>query len=247
MRRLDLSGNFGNSGVKIFAEALKTNISLKTISFGCHKTLDDVGGQVLLDVVDPFSQPTEVCREWENVTRSNHTLQSIYILDRPTVTMNKALITRLQSISTLDPHRSLQSKCYRHIEKNIDDISHLGLESKHMPEVISFVHQHGTDGTMDHLFRLVKSRNTPDLFTNPSPEKARISYQMGKIEQENVSLKELLELERDKSECLQDENTYLRGLCQNKEEAKKCACLPLFKLREVWQLVIELLNEPTKK
>ena len=176
VRRLDLSGNFGNSGVKIFAEALKTNISLKTVSFGCYKILHDVGGQVLLNVVDPFSEPTHLS-EWENVRRSNHTLQSVYILDRPTVTVNKNIITKLQSISTLDPHRTLQKKVWHHIDKNIEDISHLGIESKHMPHVLSFVHQHGT---IDQLFRLIRSRNTPEVFTNPSPERARMAYQMGK-------------------------------------------------------------------
>ena len=49
VKRLELSGNFGNSGVKIFAEALKTNVSLKTVTFGCYKNLDDAGGRVLLE------------------------------------------------------------------------------------------------------------------------------------------------------------------------------------------------------
>jgi len=242
VRRLDLSGNFGNSGVKIFAEALKTNISLKTVSFGCYKILNDVGGQVLLNVVDPFSEPTH-SSEWENVTRSNHTLQSVYILDRPTVTVNKNLITKLQSISTLDPHRTLQKKVWHHIDKNIEDISHLGLESNHMPNVLSFVHQHGT---MDQLFRLTRSRNTPELFSNPSPERARMSYQMEKNERENEILKELLELEREKSEGLHEENSYLRSVFQNRDEAKKCCLMPIFKVLEMWRLFIELLKEPAQ-
>lgn len=247
VRRLDLSGNFGNSGIKIFAEALNTNISLKTVSFGCLKELNDVGGQVLLDVVDPFSKPQTTSSEWDHIKRSNHTLHSIYILDRPTVTMNKAMITKLQSISTLDPHRTLQSKCWKHIEKNIEGISHTGVKSKHMPEVLAFVHQHGT---MDDLFRLIQSRNTPDLFDNPSPEKARLSHQMEQIERENEMLRELLESERDtKSEChsedLHEENKYLRHLFRNKEGAKKCCLLPFVKLQEMWNLFINLLREPT--
>mmetsp|Transcript_10693 Transcript_10693/g.23672 ORF Transcript_10693/g.23672 Transcript_10693/m.23672 type:complete len:480 (-) Transcript_10693:32-1471(-) len=241
VRRLDLSGNFGNSGVKIFAEALKTNISLRTVSFGCYKNLDDIGGQVLLNVVDPFSQPT-VSSEWEHVTRSNHTLQSIYILDRPTVSVDNNIITKLQSISNMDPHRTLQSKCWRHIEKNIEDISHLELESKHMPEVLAFVQQHGT---VDHIFRLVKSRNTPELFTNPSPEKARMSHQVEKVESENEMLKELLESEREKSEDLHEENNYLRNLFRDREERKQCCMLPVFKFMELWKYFIELIREPT--
>lgn len=242
VRRLDLSGNFGNSGVKIVAEALKTNTSLKTVTIGCHKSLNDVGAQELLDVVDPFTEPVESSSsEWDKVTASNHTLQSIYILDRPgTVTVSKDLIKKLQSISTLDAHRTLQSKCWHHIEKNIETISHLGLETKHMPEVLSFVHQHGS---IDHLFRLVKSSNTPELFTNPSPEKARLSHQMKKIDQENEKLRELLGLEREKSESLNEQNNHLRSLTERGEDMKRYCCLPIHKLVELWRNLIEDLKD----
>lgn len=238
VRRLDLSGNFGNSGMDIFAEALKTNTSLRTVSFGCYKNLDDVGGQVLLNVVDPFSIPADHVDEWDNINRSNHTLQSIFIYDRPTVTVDRNIITKLQSISSLDPHKT---KCWCHLEKNIEDITHLKLETKHMPEVLAFVQSRGVQ---DDLYRLIKSRNTPELFTNPSPERARLSHQMAKIEQENEMLKELLDHERDKSQDLHQENSYLRNLIQNKEEAKKCCLLPIFKLVDLWKLLIDLLREP---
>ena len=242
VRRLDLSGNFGNSGIKIFAEALKTNTSLRTISFGCHKALNDIGARVLLNVVDPFSfPPTDKSSEWDEIQRSNHTLQSIYILDRPTVSVDKTLITKLQSISTQDPHRTLQKKCWHHLDENIETISHLGLEPKHMPEVLAFVHQHGT---MDHLFRLVKSRNTPELFSNPTPEKARLSSQMEKLERENESLRTLLESERERAEDVREENNYLKQLLRNREEAKKCCLLPVFKMMELWRLFIDLLKDP---
>jgi len=241
VRRLDLCGSFGNSGVNIFAEALKTNTSLKTVSFGCYKVLDDVGGQVLLDVVDPFARPAEPKDQWENILRSNHTLQSIYILDRPTVTVSKNIITKLQSISSLDPHRTLQSKCWHHIEENIDDISHLALESEHMPNVLAFVHQHGT---INELFRLIQSPTTPDLVDNPSPERARISFQMQNMEKENELLRSLLEDEREKSEELHDENSYLRRVFRDKEEAKKCCLLPITKLMDMWRLFMELLRKP---
>jgi len=241
LRRLDLSGNFGNSGIKIFAEALKTNTSLRTVSFGCHKTVDDIGGKVLLNVVDPFSIPADPRTEWENVKRSNHTLQSIFIYDRPNVTVDRSIITKLQSISTVDPHQTFQDKCWRHTEKNIDDISHLGLEAKHMPEVLSFVHNRGN---ISHLFHLIRSQHTPELCTNPSPEKARISHQMDRIEQENEILKELLDHERERSGRLHEDNSYLRNLILNKEEAKKCLCMPLFKMVEMWQLFVDLLREP---
>mmetsp|Transcript_28434 Transcript_28434/g.52476 ORF Transcript_28434/g.52476 Transcript_28434/m.52476 type:complete len:114 (-) Transcript_28434:58-399(-) len=112
-----------------------------------------------------------------------------------------------------------------------------------MPNVLSFVHQHGT---MDQLFRLTRSRNTPELFSNPSPERARMSYQMEKNERENEILKELLELEREKSEGLHEENSYLRSVFQNRDEAKKCCLMPIFKVLEMWRLFIELLKEPAQ-
>ena len=44
VRRLELSGNYGNGGIKVFAEALKTNISLRTMTtFGCFKSLTNAG------------------------------------------------------------------------------------------------------------------------------------------------------------------------------------------------------------
>jgi len=250
LRRLDVSGNYGNSGIKIFAEALKTNVSLRTITFGCLKTLDDAGAQVLLDVVDPFSNETTTSAlskssEWENIKRSNHTLQSIFILDRPTVTANKTLLDKLQSISTKDPHRTFQNKCWHHIEKNIEDVSHMKVEHEHMPLVLSFVQKHGT---MDDMFRMIK--NSPDLVTNPSPEKARLSKQMSKVESENDILKELLEKERVKAESLREQNISLRstliGSNVTGEDVKKgCqGCCPLGqKICEIWRFLCQLLRE----
>ncbi len=225
--------------MKIFAEATKTNTSLRTISFGCYKTLDDTAGMALLNAVDPFSQSTGSF-EWDRIKRSNHTLQSIYIYDRPNVTMNKVLVERLRSISSLSPHRNFQSKCWRHIEKNIEDTSHLELSSKCMPMVLAFVLQHGT---MDHLFRLIRSRYAPDLFTFPTPERARLLHQMKIIEHQNRKLRELLESEREASDRLREENHHLRTRWfQIGEDAKKCCFIPHLKLIEIWTLLIELLR-----
>ncbi len=238
LRRLDFSGDFGNSGINIFAEALKRNTSIRTITLGCYRHLNDLGGQYLLNVVDPFSKPAlskEV--EWEEVDRSNHTLQSIYILPRPLVTVNDELVTKLRSISLSNPHRTYQRKCWLHLEKNLDDISHLGLESKHMPEVLSFVNQHGS---LDHIFRMIRSRSTPELFTYPSPEKARLSYQMKQLESENQLLKDLLDSERAKAEDDRHE-TQISCPCWIliNENAKKCWLLPWIK---IWELFVELFG-----
>jgi hypothetical protein len=236
VRRLDLSGNFGNRGVKIFAEALKTNTSLKTVSFGCYKVLNDSGGQALLYAVDPFSEPTS---EWENITNSNHTLQSIYILDLPTVSVNRDLISKLQSISISgDSHRTLQIKVWRHMEENIEDISHMGLETKHMPYVIFFVYQHGA---MDQLFQLLRSRNTPVVSEDPLPERVHMIHQIIRIKRENEILKE-------KNEELHKENKDLHNLFRFGKKKRGCMVLMYRRLADMWRLIVELLfqNKPHK-
>lgn len=252
IRRLDLSGAFGNGGVGVFVEALKTNASVRTITLGCYKSLTDVGGKALLGVVDPFSldpasnesssQPQSSesgkKREWAEIQRSNHTLQSVYLLDRPSMTVTASIVDRLRSISTVDPHPTLQAKCWRHISSNLDDISHVGLESKHMPEALAFVRK---NGGLDALFRMVRSSHTPELCGNPSPEKARLSFQLNKMEEENRSLKEMLAQERERGEDLIEEKNYLQQLLSRKEDAKKCCLQPVVKLWEMWQLLVEAL------
>ena len=153
------------------------------------------------------------------------------------VTVNEELVTKLRSISTSNPHRTYQRKCWLHLEKNLDDISHLGLESMHMPEVLSFVNHHGT---LDHIFRMIRSRSTPELFTYPSPEKARLSYQMKQLESENQLLRDLLDSERAKAEEDRHE-TKISCPCWflTNENAKKCWLLPWIKM---WDLFVELFG-----
>ena len=238
VKRLELSGNFGNSGVKIFAEALKTNVSLKTVTFGCYKNLDDAGGRVLLEVVDPFAHESTPVDQWEHVKSTNHTLQSLFILDRPTVTVNKGIVQKLESISTLDPLPTLQAKVWHHIENNIDDLSHIGLDPKHLPNIISFVNQRGA---LDHVFQLMKSSDTPEVFNNPSPERTRILQDIEEIEMENEKLRELLDSEREETEDIHRESNYLRTLFENKEEAKKCCLLPISKIVKLLEdFILEL-------
>lgn len=137
VRRLDLSGNFGNRGVKIFAEALKTNISLRTITLGCYKSLDDIGGHALLDAVSPFAWPVDV-EERENAKRSDNTLQSLFILDRPTVTVNMDIIQKLESIPSIDRLPSPPATIIEDtspISANIVDTPHV--ESKLLPSIPS--------------------------------------------------------------------------------------------------------------
>ena len=239
MRRLDLGGQFGNNGIKILAEALKTNQSIKTITLGCYKNLNDVGAQALLEVVDPFSTThSDRKSEWDSVNKSNHTLQSVYILDRPTVTVNNELVTKLRSLSSLSPHQTLQTKAWTHIESNIESISHIGLETKHMPEVLSFVQKRGE---LNGLFQLIRSHNTLEVFDNPSPERARLDDQMNRIERENTLLKKLLKAERERSQSLRKDNHAIRNVYE-KKYGKSCPSMATCK--QLWFDFVEVLKEP---
>lgn len=241
MRRLDLAGNFGNNGIKILAEALKTNQSIKTITLGCHKSLNDVGAQALLRVADPFSDTTIANKktEWEDVKKSNHSLQSVYILDRPSVTVSNELVTKLRSISNKKtPHETFQAKTWHHIEKNIADISHMGVDNKYFPEVLSFVQKRGE---LNGLFESIRSSNSLKIFENPSPERARLSDQMDRIQKENATLKRLLRAERERSQSLRDENYYVRKTVERKFGNK---CPSWNSCKEMWLDVVDLFKEP---
>lgn len=240
MRRLDLAGNFGNNGIKILAEALKTNQSIKTITLGCHKNLNDVGAQALLRVVDPFSNTTNANKkaEWDDVKKSNHSLQSVYILDRPAVTVSDELVTKLRSISSLQPHETFQTKTWHHIEKNIADISHMGVDNKYVPEVLSFVQK---QGELNGLFETIRSSNSLKIFENPSPERARLSDQMDRIQKENAILKRLLKAERERSQSLREENYSVRKTVEMKI-GKKCSSWNSCK--QLWLEVVDLIKEP---
>ncbi len=240
VRRLDLAGNFGNKGVKILAEALKTNQSIKTITLGCHNNLSDVGAQALLRVADPFSTTTNANKknEWDDVKKSNHTLQSVYILDRPSVTVSDELVTKLRSISTLPPHATFQTKTWHHIEKNIADISHMGIDTKYIPEVLSFVQKRGE---LNGLFETIRSSSSLKILKNPSPERTRLSDQMDRIQKENAILKRLLRAERERSQSLRDENYSAR---KTVEMRFKEECPSWNSCKQLWFEVVDLIKEP---
>lgn len=240
VRRLDLAGNFGNKGVKILAEALKTNQSIKTITLGCHKSLSDVGAHALLRVADPFSTTTNADKktEWDNVKQSNHSLQSVYILDRPTVTVSDEVITKLRSISSLQPHETFQAKTWHHIERNIADISHMGIDTKYIPEVLSFVQKRGE---LNGLFETIRSSNSLKILKNPSPERARLADQMDRIQKENAVLKRLLKAERERSQSLRDENHYVRKTVEVRFGEK---CPSWSSCKKLWFEVVDLIKEP---
>ena len=242
VRRLDVGGNFGNDGVRILGEALKTNHSIKTITLGCYKNLNDIGAQALLRVVDPFScpsiTPADKESEWESVKTSNHTLQSVFILKRPSVTVSNELATKLQTISDLQPHQTFQLKAWKHIEQNIQDISHMKIQYKYLPEVLYFAKARGG---IDGLFGLVRSSISLGVFENPSPERARLSTQMNRIQRENAILKRLLRAERERNKSLLNENSAVRNLVKI-----TCAerCPPLISCKKLCLDIVEMLKDP---
>ena len=231
--RLDLGGRFGDDGLKILADALVINRSIKTITIGFSKNLTNVGGQAILDAVEGTGS-------WHSIIRSNHTLRSVYISDRPNVTISKALALKLQCITNFNPHHTLQSKVWRYIQNNMEDISYLGLESKHMPQALSFIYE---NGRLDSLFQFIRSRNGPSLFTNPTPERIRLTNEMELIKQENRQLKELLKSEREINTSLREENEYLTFLFNNNEKPRMCCFPPFFKLLQFCKFVVQLLRE----
>ena len=65
--RLELDGQFGDEGILLLSEALKTNATVRTITIGYSENLTDVGGNALLQVSkDVYGTGT-----WESVTESN--------------------------------------------------------------------------------------------------------------------------------------------------------------------------------
>ena len=100
--------------------------------------------------------------------------------------------------------------------------------------------------------RWISSFGWPEVVTPPSYSPILRQRELAwhtkweKNERENEILKELPELEREKSEGLHEENSYLRSVFQNRDEAKKCCMMPIFKVLEMWRLFIELLKEPAQ-
>ena len=241
VRRLELSGNYGNSGIKIFAEALKTNISLRTITFGCFKSLTNTGAMELLDVVDPFTKTKSRTTEWRDVNSSNNTLQSIFFLDRSSVSVDQELITRLQSITSEDPRATFDTKVWNHLQRNLDDVSHMKVPLKCLPGVLRFV---GQRGTQSDFFRLVKGQKSlAVLFSNPSQERQRLVEQMRLLEEENKKLRRLLMMERSTNASLRQENFYLRDAKENYAENAKQG-YKFFSLLHAWKMFLTILTEP---
>ncbi|KAL7529663.1 hypothetical protein ACHAXR_003083, partial [Thalassiosira sp. AJA248-18] len=221
-------GIFGDEGIIHIAEALATNRSLRTIDIGTSDGLTDQGGQAILQVVQGQDE------SWQCKTASNHILQHVYISDKAGSSMSKNLLTKLQTITNVNPHQTLQNKAWNYIDNNIGDLSATNLDAKLAPHLLSFV---SSRGGVNSLFRFMHSSiHVPELFSNPTPERVRLTPQMEKVKQQNKALRALLRSEREASQSIRSENIHLRDLDEEEEHQRKaiarCLLLPLFKAFE---------------
>ncbi len=204
--RLEISGTFGDDGMQLIAEALKSNQSLRTIDIGNSLNLSDVAGNSILRATS-----VNVDTSWDQIMASNNTLRSVYLKSQPPpLLVSQDIRHALRYITNLEPTPTLKQKAWQYVDSNIEDLSYTKLESQHMPHLLSFVIERGG---LNSLFRLVSSRNNiPVLFSNPTPERQHMESIMNKIALENATLRAMLESERKFNDNLYKENNSLRSL-----------------------------------
>lgn len=254
--RLELCGTFGDEGVEFLAEALKTNRTVKTISIGMSQDLSDRGGRQIIRVC----QDIDGRGSWNSVIRSNHTLRSVFISEKHAPRMSAGVLNQLQSLTTEDPHKTLQNKAWNFVKRDEDCLPNLGLQMTHMPHFLAFVH---SKGGQDSLFDVLRGGYFPNLFTSPTPEKLRLKKEMKKIALENETLRVSLEREmhRKQSLLLLESGKEKKSAssprkadarAQDVEEVKlwyeerglrQCCLQPFIKAYEVGQQMFELLKE----
>lgn len=147
--RLEIGGRFGDEGVICIAEALATNQSIRTIDIGMADGLTDIGGQALLKAVQGEDD------SWKSKIASNHTLQHVYISDRAGLVMTKNLRSKLQSITTVNPHQTIRNKAWGYIENKVEDLSAIDVDLELAPYLLSFI---SSRGGVNSLFRFLHSR-----------------------------------------------------------------------------------------
>lgn len=205
--------------------------------------LTDIGGLAILRVVQGQDE------SWSSKTNSNHTLQSFQITERAGISMSETVLTKLQSITNIGPHQTLQSKAWNYVDNNINHtLPSINCGVKLGPHLLAFVSSHGG---LDSLFSLLRSRNnSPERFTNhPTPERIRLMKKMEKVSNENKVLKALLKSERchRSQRHLRDsaKDFNVRHLEEDGQRERntfaRCLLLPLFKLCETCKFLIELL------
>jgi hypothetical protein len=208
--------------------------------------LTDNGGLAILRAVQGIDE------SWSSKTTSNHTLQSVRIEERAGISMSESIITKLQSITDIDPHQTLQRKAWEYINININNLSSINCDVKLGSHLLAFV---SSRGGLDSLFSLLRSgKNSPDSFTNhPSPDKIRLRRKMENILRENEILKALLKSERRhrshgrlRATSMKNEGVNVRDLEEDDQREKKtiarCLLLPMFKVCETCIFLIGLLK-----
>jgi len=239
-------GKFGDEGIKSISEGLISNGSIRRIDVGMSEGLTDIGGLAILRVVQGQDE------SWSSKTNSNHTLQSFQITERAGISMSETVLTKLQSITNIGPHQTLQSKAWNYVDNNINDLSSINCGVKLGPHLLAFV---SSRGGLDSLFSLLRSRkNAPERFTNHStPERIRLMQKMEKVSRENKVLKALLKSERCHrshrhlrgDSTIKSEDFNVRHLEEDEQRERKtiarCLLLPLFKLCETCKFLIEVL------
>jgi hypothetical protein len=209
--------------------------------------LTDNGGMAILRAVQGLDE------SWSSKTTSNHTLQSVHIEERASISMSDSVIAKLRSITNIDPHQTLQSKAWEYINTNINDLSSINCEGKLGSHLLAFV---SSRGGLDALFSLLRSRkNSPKCFTNhPSPDKIRLTQKMENVLRDNEILKALLESERRhrsqrrlRASSIKNEGVNVRDLEKDDQRERKtiarCLLLPMFKICESCIFLIGLLKE----
>jgi hypothetical protein len=253
--RLELCGSFGDEGVEFLAEALKTNRTVKTISIGVSENLSDRGGRKIIQVC----QDIDGTGSWNSVMSSNHTLRSVFVSEKHAPRMSAGVLNQLQSLTMEDPHKTLQVKAWKFIQRDMDCLPTLNLQTKQMPQFLSYVK---SNGGQDSLFNVLRAGYFPELFTSPTPEKLRLRREMKRIKLENESLRISLEREMRRKQNLlllesgekKKPTTSTKSACRDLEEdelkhwyekrdLKRCCFQPFVKAFEVGVMMFELLKE----
>lgn len=226
------------------------------MDIGVSLHLTDIGGRALLNAVQGKDN------SWQSIISSNHVLQNVYISDKAAGMLSNSIISQLQSITAVEPQRTIQSKAWTFIDNNIRDLSSVSLDTKLRPYLLAFV---SSRGGVNSLFSLLSSRkNEPHLYTShPTPEKIRMLRKLKKVKKENEVLAAMLRSERryrqerkkqlsqstlaSESTSIHASQLHVRELdddeYENKNDMTRCLLLPLFKAFEICKSLIEMIKE----
>lgn len=248
------------------ADAFRTNQSIRKLNVETSERLSDECGNALLQVVHGHSS------SWQSTISSNHTLQHVYVPEGSD--MSKDTVTKLQSITTVSPLNTLQAKAWEYINRNIGNLSEVGLGQKLVPHFISFV---STRGGVNSMFNFLRSRyvtrrffylaSLPLLFNCvsnsrhenrdndqemifgiPTPERFRLQSSVNEAKHKNAMLRLLLKSEREFRQSIRSEHSRLRDREEEeKNDIARCLFLPFFKVLDVCRYFINKFIKETPR